>query len=357
MKFCTISEIVLINSIRLLLATALLTASLVHAGVPAVPEIPPTLPDSFRQPLIVKRQPLALRKLALVDEGTAINSACAKVEKGSSQHQNCLARLANFNTRADALSDEMDRLADEIDAAVRRHTIHSMNALARRLGWAADELARLDTALNSLAIDGDPNVTDIQIRQTWQLVQARGYDAALAAKASQGEGPGIPGAGTQTRYEDCTIFALANATGLPYAVAAARAAKLIGEATWRDAAGSAQPQKTIEQHGLTGGEVVMLTEAFGQVEVVRSADFAKSLKAGSPVMVNVVPASGNVNSGHQVVLTKMFVHEGANWYEMMDSNQGPLRRLYLSSKELSTMLQENGVAFHRDPGTTPMLLR
>ena len=351
------SAIVSMNSVRRLLASAFMAASLAQAGIPALPEIPLTLPDGFRQPLILKRQPLALRKLALVEEGKAINSSCTNVKKGSAQHQGCLARLARFNASTDALSEEMDRLADDIDTAVRRHTIDSMNALARRLGWAADELGRLDTALELLTADGDSKATDVQIRQTWQVVLARSRDSALAAKAARGEGPGFPGAGTQTRYEDCTIFALANAAGLPYGVVAARAAKLIGESTWRDATEKAQPQKAIERHGLTGGEVAMLTEAFGQVEVVRSADFVRTLKAGSPVMVNVVPASGDVSSGHQVVLTKAFEHDGTHWYEMMDSNQGPQRRLYLSARELGTMLQENGVAFRRDPGTTPMLSR
>lgn len=345
------------NAIRLLLIMVLFSAAHVHAGIPAVPEIPVALPDSVRQPLIKKRQPLALRKLALVDEGNVINQNCATVQKGSSQHQSCLARLAQFNSRADALSKEMDQLIDEIYAAEAKHIIGSMNALAKRLGWDADELARLDKALNSLTADGDPNVTEGQIRSAWQNVLARGSDSAIAQKAASGDGPRLPGAGTQTGHEDCAIFALANAAGLPYGMAAARAAKLIGEGEWRDAAARANPQRAIEQKGLTGGEVVMLAEAFGQVEIVRSADFAKHLKQGRPVMVNVVPVNGDVRAGHEVVLTRAFQNGGETWYEMMDSNQGPLRRLYVSAKELNTMLQENGVAFRRDPGTAPQLLR
>lgn len=345
------------KAIRLLLIMVLFSAAHVHAGIPAVPEISLALPDTVRQPLIAKRQPLALRKLALVDEGNAITQSCAGVKTGSSQHQSCLARLAQFNSKADVLSEEMDQLADEIYAAEARHIIGSMNSLAKRLGWDADELARLDKALNSLAADGDPNVTEGQIRSAWQNVLARGSDSAIAQKAAGGGGPGLPGAGMQTGFRDCAIFALANAAGLPYGVAAARAAKLISEGEWRDAAARANPQQTIEQKGLTGGEVIMLAEAFGQVEVIRSGDFAKTLKDGRPVMVNVVPASGDVMAGHEVVLTKVFQNGGETWYEMLDSNQGPLRRLYVSTKELNAMLQENGVAFRRDPGTTPQLLR
>lgn len=234
--------------------------------------------------------------------------------------------------------------------------INEMNALAKRLGWSAEEQDRLATALNRLGSDGDQNVTDTQIRRAWQDVLVRGQDGDIARKAAQGDGPGFPGAGKQS-FEDCTIFALANASGLPYSVVAARATKLIGEGEWRDAAARANPQKAIEQKGLIGGEVVMLAEAFGQAEVVPSSAFAKTLKEGRPVMVNVVPENGNVKGGHEVVLTKAFQHGGETWYEMMDSNQGPQRRLYLSSKELNTMLQENGVAFRPETGTTTKPLR
>jgi hypothetical protein len=113
----------------------------------------------------------------------------------------------------------------------------------------------------------------------------------------------------------------------------------------------------IEKSGLNGAEVIMLAESLGQAEVVSSADFARALKDGSLVMVNVTPRSGNSNGGHQVVLTKAFQHEGAPWYEMIDSSQGSHQRLYLSADELDTILQENGIAFRREPGQTPKLLR
>lgn len=235
--------------------------------------------------------------------------------------------------------------------------ILSMNALATRLGWRADERARLDKALNSLNSDGTPGVTSAQIRHAWKELLARGQDGNFAREASQGEGPGFPGAGTQTQYQDCVIFALANAAGLPYGVAATRAAELIRQGEWRDSAERANPQQGIEQKGLYGGEMVMLAEAFGQAEVVPSSAFTKTLKEGRPVMVNVVPQSGNVHGGHEVVLTKAFQHGGEPWYEMMDSNQGAQRRLYLSAQELNTMLQENGVAFRPEPGMVPTLLR
>ena len=57
------------------------------------------------------------------------------------------------------------------------------------------------------------------------------------------------------------------------------------------------------------------------------------------------------------MLTKVFQHAGETWFEMMDSNQGPQQRLYVSATELNTVMQENGVAFRPEPGTTPRLLR
>ena len=101
----------------------------------------------------------------------------------------------------------------------------------------------------------------------------------------------------------------------------------------------------------------MLAEAFGQAEIVPSSAFAKTLNEGRPVMVTVVPENGNVDEGHEVVLTKAFQYGGARWYETMDSNQGAQRRLYVKAGELNTLLKENGVAFHPEPGTTPKILR
>jgi len=242
---------------------------------------------------------------------------------------------------------------DTRDPEVTR-IINEMNALAKRLGWSADEQARLDKALSSLVSDGDG--TSAQSRQAWQNVLARGQREGFAREASQGVGPGFPGAGTQS-YQDCAVFALANASGLPYGVVATRATELIRQGEWRDAAERANPQKVIEQKGLIGGEVVMLAEALGQAEVVTRTDFAKTLKEGRPVMVSVVPENGDFRNGHEVVLTKAFQRGGETWYEMMDSNQGPQRRLYVSAKELTTIQKENGVAFRPEPGTTAKLLR
>ncbi len=235
--------------------------------------------------------------------------------------------------------------------------ISGIYAQAKRLGWSAKKLERLDKALNGLDLADDSIVTGTQINEAWQNIFARAQDRKLAQEASRGEGTRMPGAGKQTRYNDCTIFALANAAGLPYGVVAARAAEIIREGEWRSAEDRANPQKAIEKGGLIGGEVIMEAEAFGRAEVVPPSGFASMLKEGRPVLVNVAHNTGSSLVGHEVVLTKAFLHGGETWYEMMDANDGPLQRRYLSDKELNTLILENGVAFSPEPGTVPKLLR
>lgn len=234
--------------------------------------------------------------------------------------------------------------------------VEGIYATAKRLGWEPDKLDRLNKALNDLTFIFDSTVTNPQLHRIWQEAKARSQDANLAREASRGEGPGFPGAGAQTRYNDCAIFALANAARLPYGVVAARAADLIRDAEWRSAEDRANPQKTMEKGGLNGGEVIMLAESFGRAEVVPPADLARTLRDGKQVLVNVRHRAGT-REGHEVVLTKVFMHDGETWYEMMDSYQGPMQRLYLGDKELNAVILEKGVAFSPEPGSVPGLLR
>lgn len=340
--------------------------------IPALTALPATVAAS-NPDLVGRRAVLVQERTTLHGRTDSLNTRCAAVREGSAAEASCnsdqgtlltaldshIQQSKDFNTAAQAAivaSTSPARPIPTLDPESAR-LIKGMNALARKLGWNADKLARLNAALTKLSFDGDPNVTGGQIRATWQDVVARGQDAELVREASQGRGLGFPGAGTQTVNNDCTIFALANAAGLPYGVVGARASELIRQGEWHSPADRANPQAVIEKNGLNGGEVVMLAEVFGQAEVVPSSDFAKTLNAGQPVMVSVVPSNGHVNSGHEVVLTKTFQHGGETWFVMMDSNQGPLRRLFLSGKELTTMIQENGVAYRPESGTTPKLLR
>lgn len=324
----------------------------VAGPIPALPDISPATAAAYPD--------IAARRLELVGERDGLrertrqhnSGPCRSVVENSPEAASC-------DRARETLAADINR---HIEASnqfiIERHLIDSMNLMAKNQGgWSEAELTRLDAALNTLKPDGDPNVTNIEIRQTWRDVLSRGQAQEFAREAAKGDGPGLYGAGEQTRHEDCAIFALATAAGQPYGVVAARATTLVGAGEWRSTAERKEPQKAIEQRGLKGGEVIMLAEVFGQVEVVLSGDFVATLKGGRPVMVNLVPESGDVDRGHQVVLVKAFQHGGETWYEMIDSNQGPLRRLYLSARELGIMLRENGVAFRAEAKTTPMLLR
>jgi len=341
--------------------------------IPALSEIPADLPLEKREQLSKQRQALEKELADFQTAAFAFNAKDAK-DQSDAEYERLDAWRTRYINAVKAFNEEMTKTASslkipnnqtnsapkpEVDllGPEGRRVIKGMNALAKRLGWSLDKQTRLDKALNSLGIDPAKWSDSDQIRRTWKDVLTRGQDADLVQEASQGGGLGFPGAGKQTYAQDCAIFALANAAGLPYGVVAARAAKLIHQGEWRSASERANPQKVIEQKGLIGGEVVMLVEAFGQAEVVPSSDFAKTLKEGRPVLVGVVPKGGDARFGHAVVLTKTFHHGGETWYVMMDSNQGPQQRLFLSAKELNTLLKENGVAFRPEPGTTPKLLR
>jgi hypothetical protein len=320
--------------------------------IPALPEISPATAAAYPS--------VASRRLELIGERNGLRERTRQHNSGP-----CRSVVEN-SSEAASCDRARERLASDINRhieaskqfIIERHLIDSMNLMAKsRVEWSEADPSRLNAALNKLKPDGDPNVTDTEIRETWRDVLSRGQTQELAREAAKGDGPGLYGAGEQTRHEDCAIFALATAAGQPYGVVAARATELVGAGEWRSAAERAEPQKAIEQRGLKGGEVIMLAEVFGEVEVVHSGDFAATLKGGRPVMVNLVPENGDVDRGHQVVLARAFQHGGETWYEMIDSNQGPRRRLYVSARELEIMLQENGVAFRAEAKKTPMLFR
>ena len=324
--------------------------------IPKIVDVPDSFTSQQKKTFTKEREKVIEEKKNLNTRISDFNLKCEKVEKKTSLEQECADEQARIKEGKGKLIEAINQFNKGIfDALEAIRIIGAMNALAKDLGWSADEQLRLDSALNKLDFDGDTSVTSTTIVQTWQDILTRGHGEDFMKEAAQGKGPGLPGAGKQS-FEDCTIFALANATGLPYPEVAARATKLIREGKWRNAAESSNPQKTIEKHGLIGGEVVMLAEAFGRVEVINSADFAKTLKEGHTVMTNVVPSNGDFKKGHQVVLTKTFQHKGETWFELIDSNQaGSGQRLYLSKKELYIIQKENGVVYRPDRGTIPKI--
>ncbi len=264
------------------------------------------------------------------------NAKCNPSPANAAAKQACAERQQRFN----ADSAEFVFLVNEFNDQVRGHAaIAGMNAYAVELNWALDERHRLDTALHALSLDNANRPAAVAVQKVWTAILARGSE--FAADALRGRGPGMPGAGQQSS-EDCAVFALANATGVPYGGIAARVTAMMREGTWRSATDRADPQRAIETRGLLGGEVVLMTEALGQVDIVERPLFAATITSGRPVMVNVIADGGGA---HQVVLARTFARGGETWFEMMDSNQGPIRRLYVSYNELGTLLQENGIVY------------
>lgn len=105
------------TSICLLVITLCIAAGPAQAGLPAMPAIPEDLPEEVRETLIVKRAPLAHRKLALIEEGELFNQTCVNLKKGSSRYQDCAAKQAQFNAKVEALRIDMAKLVEEIHAA------------------------------------------------------------------------------------------------------------------------------------------------------------------------------------------------------------------------------------------------
>lgn len=337
--------------------------ALCEEDLPRLKDVPDYFSDAPKKEFTNRKQIIESQLNEFQIRADSFNVKEADIQT-SEEFSRLLSMREKYVNTANAFNRDIDA-AVETEFFGRRYrapvlvvdAIKGMNALAKKIGWPAEEQDRLDDALNKLHGDGDDYATGTQIRETWANVLARGEDGVLAEESAKGEGPDLSGAGTQASFNDCTIFALATAAGLPYGAVAARATLLISQGDWSDPVERDHPEKTIEKWGLIGHEVVMLAEAFGRAEIVASSDFAKVLKERRPVLIDVVPEDGNTSNGHEVVLTKTFQHNGETWYAMMDSNQGPVRRLYLSKRELDVMLQENGVAFHPDPRATPGLLR
>src|SRR5947207_5028933 len=66
------------------------------------------------------------------------------------------------------------------------------------------------------------------------------------------------------------------------------------------------------------------------------------------LLINVVPASGDVDSGHEIVLAKTFKHGSETWFAVMDSNQSPDKYLYFSLKELRSEEHTSELQSHSD---------
>lgn len=328
----------------------------------------PVLPDAIPAS-IARRRPdlppvlttLKRERVKTLGDVAAFRNTCEHVVVGSSLDRQCEKDLPGLLAAAKAHQVEsVAFLADFANELRAQAVIDGVNALGKRLRWDDIELKRLAVALDALKTDGLEIVTGAQVNAVWRAVRARGDGGEWARAAAAGQGPDFLGpahAGPQ-RFGDCAIFAISSASGQPYGVVAARAGELIRDGEWRNAADRAAPEQAMKR-GLIGGEVVMLAEAFGEVQVVEGGRFQATLQAGQSVMVNVFPPGtifppdGSPVEGHQVTLTRTFQRGAETWFEMIDSGQEADRRRYVSQAELMTILMENGVAFRPNAKMIP----
>lgn len=224
--------------------------------------------------------------------------------------------------------------------------------LAHKLRWPPEKRARLEKSLKALEPDTPPAITEEQVLDSWKAIRATADDTELLKAAGQQR---IAGIGQQTKM-DCTIAAVASASGQPYDKVAERAMKLIRQGQWRHDAERDDPQ-TVIRRGLNGGEVVLLAESLGRADIVASTRFEKTLKEGRPILVNVAILSSPPSfpwepaakiTGHQVVLTKTFRHKGQTWFEIVNPSS-PSSRYFVTPEKLQPILQEKGIALERNP--------
>ena len=171
-----------------------------------------------RPALLTQREALEQERSTLRGQVLSLNAECGGIDSNDS------VRLTSCTNRKQALQSAMrlhvrnsEAFNDALAQATRGCnldndcTIEAMTALATRLGWSVDRQTRLKEALGKLVVDRGPNSTEISIRRVWQDVLTRGRNREIARAVAQGEGPGFPGAGTQTSLQDCAVYALANA--------------------------------------------------------------------------------------------------------------------------------------------------
>lgn len=265
----------------------------------------------------------------------------ASIEAAWRQYNGNLA--AYHRDRAKAL-----KAAYDVDES---KIVSGLLAYARKKNLDDKEVARIEAAFDEYGLRGEAK-TKADVAKAWAAVKARQGDPTLAQKLAAGVGPHLVWSGTQTRYQDCTIFALANAANVPYGYVAGLAGEIIRQGRYRSAAARLQPQTVIEARGLAAGEVIVLAEVLGQVGVVERSAFAERLARSQAVLVAVWPEKGR--GSHQVVLNKTFTHEGKTWFGLIDSNIG---QMILREDELALLLQDTGIVYTRDPKRTVRPLR
>ena len=299
--------------------------------------------------------------------GAAISSNAQAVssEQIETERSSLISAVATFKQKCGHVPDnnqtllsecaaEQSLLESRIDAydALRfARVANSIEAVALRKGWSAEKRVRLDHELHDLDLDENFDHDDVLADRVWKDVQSRGANELLKREAANGRGTNLfdVSAGRQTNYNDCAVFALANASGRPYGFVVALATELISQESFHSLVDQQNPQNAIEKVGLNGGEVIMLAETMGQAQIIPPSEFAQTIQTGRPIMINV--------NNHEVVLSRTFKHNGETWYEMIDSHLDARGRRFLSDTEVKAIIVENGVSYKHDKGVTPQLLK
>jgi len=341
---CTLRR-ALLTAAMVLVAFA--PSALANEPLPALPVIHPAIAVSHPE-IVQKFATFKTERDVIRARHKKFRAACASVDEGSAADRWCATEEA-------ALQDEIGdhylaslALIKTYLGLLSQFTIEAQIAYARTQRWSDKELNSLKAGFKAFASADDADYDPGKVNAIWKAMAARNGDADLTRLAAAAKGFSATGAGTQGNKEDCAVFAVANAAGVPYGAVAAMATKFVGEGKWRRAEERDDPQKTIEEVGLNGGEVLLLAEYYGMARVLARDEFDAALNASDPVMINIYPADNSLLRGHQVVLTKTFKDGSVRWYEAMDSNRGPIAKMFIRADELTALLKEPGIAYAPD---------
>lgn len=329
---------------------ALVVIGMVEAGanepLPKLPEMHPAL--LLKHAALSKtRRRLVVERMVLFERNKSLLASCQSVEANTPADYRCAAEDEALQA---ALSAHFEASHAWIDAYGSLHDAYLIEQIlnyATTKKWSADDLKGLRESF--AAFHGfDKSMVDPKIvKKIWEDIEARTQDSTLRKQAAAVKGFNATGMGTQS-FEDCAVFALANATGVPYGAVASLATKFMSEGAWRLPQERKNPQAVIESKGLNGGEVLMLTEYLGRSQILQRGQFVSALSAAHPILVNVLPPIGVTSDGHQIVLTKAFKVGEITWFEAMDSNRRAVTKIYLTASELDTLIQETGIAYIPD---------
>jgi hypothetical protein len=105
--------------IRLVAVTvACVLVSSAQAALPAIPEIPSSLPEPARAALTPKLVALTQRQEASIAKGEALKQHCTGLEKGSPAHRECLSQKTAFDKEVADLREDVRAFEAEIQAAM-----------------------------------------------------------------------------------------------------------------------------------------------------------------------------------------------------------------------------------------------